>query len=116
MVLIIKLASYGLFFEEVLSIHTANVDHLVFDKIDMKEIINDFIIMQKSKSKAGTSIVNYFQASSEDNTWDLSPYSRGGRFQGPYHSDMDKAFQASLPLGFGGEELFGAFGCYIGIF
>ncbi|CAI4054602.1 hypothetical protein N7582_000112 [Saccharomyces uvarum] len=89
-------ASYGLFFEEVLSIHTANVDHLVFDKIDMKEIINDFIIMQKSKSKAGTSIVNYFQASSEDNTWDLSPYSRGGRFQGPYHSDMDKAFQAYL--------------------
>lgn len=88
--------SYQSFFEEVLSIRTINVDHLVLDKINMKEIVNDFIRMQKNKSQTGTSAINYFEASSEDTTQNNSPYTIGGRFQKPLHSTIDKAVRAYL--------------------
>ncbi|QHS71485.1 DNA-binding protein kinase TEL1 [Saccharomyces paradoxus] len=88
--------SYESFFEDVLSIHTTNVDHVVLDKINMKKIVNDFIKIQKKKSQGGTSAVNYFEASSEEIAQNNSPYTIGGRFQELQHSAMDKAVQAYL--------------------
>ncbi|CAI4054832.1 DNA-binding protein kinase TEL1 SKDI_02G0220 [Saccharomyces kudriavzevii IFO 1802] len=89
-------SSYCIFFEEILSIQTTNVDHLVFDRIDMKGIVNDFVKIERNKSQTGTAITNNLEVSSKDATCDISSYATEIRFQGPYHSIMDKAFQAYL--------------------
>ena len=88
--------SYDFFFDEVLSIRTVNVDHLVFDKIDMKSIVDDFIGLQKKKPQAGVTIVNYFETSSEEAAQNINPYEIESKFQKPHHSTMDKVLEAYL--------------------